>query len=348
VRAVNELRSWGLGSCIVLAGCATVAPQGKPVKAVAETAVDEKPRPPQDLDAQLALHYPLRGLVLRENGMARVPFTVDASGAVKTEPALFATGPAYAAACRQMLEESHWTPARSAGSAVAFTSNFDCRFEHGGATLTRNVAPPLIAVPPAPPDYGPNWWDRYGVTFVKNDITAQLRITVGSEGRVRVESAVDGSDPELAAVCTKLLQEGPAWRPAKDPDGNPVTYRGTFKCVLDVQGAFADATLVTKAIGASGPLPPEQAAGMIADRFQDVVACFKQGLQVTTRAFGLHWLAFEVLPQGEIGRVEWLERPTKDPISSACVTAAMRTLRFPAAPERSIVDVQLYLGSDPD
>ena len=334
--------------CVLLAGCAGTVPQGKPVTAVAETVVDEKPRPPGDLDARLVLHYPLRGLVLRENGMARVPFTVESSGKVTTKPALFMTEPAYAVACRRMLEESMWTPARSGGTAVAFTSNFDCRFEHGGALQARNVAPPVIAVPPVPPDYGPNWWERHGVTFVKRDIVAQLRITVGVDGRVHVESVIDGSDPELGAVCTTTLQEGPAWQPAKNPDGDPVPFHGKFRCVLDVVGRVADAILTTKAIGASGPLPPDRVGEVLEGRFEDVTACFKQGLHADNSAFGLHWLAFEVRPQGGVGRVEWVERPTIDETSSACVTRALQPLRFPAAAERSIVDVQLYLGSDYD
>ena len=138
----------------MLVGCASAPkpPVAMRVRREPPTPVaSDLPRPPADLDQLLVQYYPRRGLVLRENGAARVSFTVEPSGMVTTSGVVSASRPEYGAACRRMLEGTAWTPARRAGTAVAFSSVFDCRFEHAGADATRGFASPALAVRPVRP-----------------------------------------------------------------------------------------------------------------------------------------------------------------------------------------------------
>ena len=341
---VRGLLRWGV--LVLTVGCAS-GPSPRARVETQDPVVDARPRPPADLDARLVAYYPLRGLVLRENGVARVRFTVDVVGVVTTGEVLFASGPAYASACRRMLAATTWTPAESDGIAVPFTSTFDCRFEHGAAFDARSVAPPVVASLPDPPDYGSDWLDRDARAEIGQDAEAQLNIVVGIDGRVQVTSVVDGSNPKLAAACTRSLEHGPAWKPARNAADEPVPYREPFLCVLDMERSYQAARLSTRKIGASGALRPDQVASVVADQIADIVACLKHETQAV-KAFGRHWLAFEIRAGGDVARVEWVERSRDDEPSSTCVLQAVQRWPFPPASNRTIADVELYVGTNPD
>jgi len=209
-------------------------------------------------------------------------------------------------------------------------------------------AAPAIAVPPVPPDYGPNWWERYSETFASQDASAQLKFTADRDGRVRVDSVVQGSDPALAKVCTALLEEGPPWTPAQDMNGNAVPYHGTYHCVLDVKGRRPGMRLSTTRLGASGPIQPEQVGAMLADSLELLGLCFKADAAADAVAFGKYWLAFEIRPQGDVARVEWIERAYRNGARDACFYDALHRLRFPPASERTIADVEFEIGPSVD
>jgi hypothetical protein len=221
-----------------LAACAnagTGAVSAPSASSGAESTADSKPRPNADLAAELVRYYPLRGFVLSEGGSARVRFTVAASGTVKTGETISSTREEYAQACRQMLRASTWTPARRAGRAVEFSSVFDCRFEHGAELAARGTVGTQAVIPPEPPDYGKAWYERYGEDFVTHDTSAQLRIAVDPHGAVRVIGAEPGSDPAVVQACREMLQQGPAWTPAKDATGRAIASEVVFSCRVELR-----------------------------------------------------------------------------------------------------------------
>lgn len=327
------------------AACAGAAPAA-PADARQVDQVDGavvRPVPPADLDQRLIQFYPLRGYVLSENGFARMPFTVDARGAV-TAPgeALKANHSAYERACRSMLEASTWTPARDArGNAVPYTGTFDCIFEHPNPASWRSTLDISMA-PPVQPDYGEDWPARYGYTTHAGTTGAELRIEVSTEGQVSVLGMLKGGDAALAGACSRMIEEGPRWQPAIDKDGQPIRFEGVFSCRVNVD---ANRTRIRLAdVGVAGSLPLDAIASLMTDHLTAFTHCFESAISMSKPVYGRHWLAFEIHADGAIGRVEWVERPVADELLEACVFSAVRGLRFPEAKRTSLADVQFELG----
>ena len=138
---VSRLGLWS----VLLAGCAS----GTPAHVASPAAeLSQRAAPPADLDARLLQHYPLRGFVLSESGFARVAFNVAASGAVSVGETLKSSRPAYAAACRRMLEGTTWKPALDRdGKAMELSATFDCVFEYPSDAVPRS-ARSAVAKPP--------------------------------------------------------------------------------------------------------------------------------------------------------------------------------------------------------
>jgi hypothetical protein len=330
---------------VLFVACAPGA--GEPVSAPsassgAESTVDSKPRPNADLAGELVRYYPLRGLVLSEGGSARVRFTVSASGTVSTGDTISSTREEYAEACRQMLRASTWAPAHKNGRPVEFSSVFDCRFEHGAELTARGTVGTQAAVPAEPPDYGKLWYERYGEDYVTHDTSAQLRIALDPRGAVRVLAAAPGSDPSVVQACSEMLQQGPAWTPAKDAAGRAVAVEVDFACRVELRSKRKE--LHVNAVGSSGPISPALVSAALADHFPAFVRCYETAFGLGKPLQGLHWLAFEITPAGEVGRVEWIERAYSDEAIDACVQRAARGMRFGPAAERTIADAQLYIG----
>lgn len=301
-----------------------------------------RPVPPGDLDQRLIQFYPLRGQVLRENGFARVRFTVDERGAVATSEVLKANHIAYARACRSMLEASTWTPARDAyDTATQYTGTFDCAFEHadpvaGRTTLEADMTPPMR------PDYGADWFVRYGVNDAPANTHAELRIEVHSDGQVSVNGMLPGGHERIAAACSRMLEEGPRWRPATDKDGRPIHYEGTFSCRVNNDAQHKQIALAD--VGAAGPLPLPVIAATVSEHLTAFTHCFESAFSMSKPIHGKHWMAFEILPSGTVGKPEWVDRPFEDELLETCVFSALRALRFPAAQTATLADVQLELG----
>jgi len=302
-----------------------------------------RPVPPADLDQRLLQFYPLRGQVLSENGFARVRFTVDERGAViAPDEALKASDAAYARACRSMLEASTWSPARDArGNPAPYTGTFDCVFEHSNPASQRTTLDASMN-PPVQPDYGDDWLGDYDFANTPGTSGAELRIEVLADGRVNVLGMLIGGDAELASRCRRLIEEGPRWQPATDKDGRPIRFEGTFSCRGNLDSRRKQILLAD--VGASGPLPLETIASLLTDHLTAFTHCFESAFHMSKSVYGQHWLAFEILPSGAVGRVEWIQRSVADEPLEACVFSALRELRFPTAQAATLADVQLELG----
>jgi hypothetical protein len=286
--------------------------------------------PPDGLDQRLISFYPLRGHVLSENGFARVQFTVDERGAVTTPVEAIKTNhPVYARACRHMLEASTWAPARDAqGNAAPYTGTFDCAFEHPNPASWRTTLDASMN-PPVQPDYGQDWLERYDYSTSAGTTGAELRIEVSPDGSVNVLGMLMGSDAGLAAVCSRLIEEGPRWQPATDKDGRPIRFEGTFSCRANLESQRKKIALAD--VGAAGPLALDVIASSVTEHVTAFTHCFESAFGMGKQVHGQHWLAFEILASGAIGRVEWVERPVEDELLETCVFSALRALRFPAA-----------------
>lgn len=327
----------GVLGCLTGA-CASAAPLPVPQHG----APVERPVPPSDLDARLIQSYPLRGRVLGESGFARVAFTVQPSGAVTTQAVLKASQPAYAAACQSMLQTTTWSPARdAAGSAVEYSSTFDCMFEHPTDAASRTTLA-VATHPPTSPQYGDHWFERFGGSYVGHNTGAELRIEVHTDGRVSVRGMMPGSDPEVARACQRMLEEGPLWQPATDAKGNAVDYEGPFTCRVNLETQHKEMALAD--VAAAGPLPVEQIAATVTAHLTAFSHCFESAFGMSKKIHGLHWLAFEVLPSGALGRIEWVERPLDDELLEACVFSAVRELRFAPATLPTLADIRLEVG----
>lgn len=324
------------------AGAGTTAVSAPGTSSGGESTADRKPRPNTDLAAELVRYYPLRGFVLSEGGAARVRFTVSARGTVTTGETISATREEYAEACGQMLRASTWTPAQKAGQPVEFSSVFDCLFEHEAQLAARGTVGTQAVVPPEPPDYGKAWYERYGEEYVTHDTGAQLRIALDTRGAVRVIGVEPGSDPAAAHACSEMLEHGPPWTPAKDEAGDAVAFEGVFKCRVELRSRRKE--LHVNAVSSLGPITPAQVSAALADRFAALVHCYETAMDLDKPLQGLHWLAFEITPAGEVGRVEWIERVYSDEAIDACVQRAVRGMRFGPATDRTIADAQLYIG----
>jgi hypothetical protein len=103
--------------------------------------------------------------------------------------------------------------------------------------------------------------------------------------------------------------------------------------------------LSVRQIGALGPLMPAQVSAVLTHRFADLTRCFEEAVWLDKPVQGRHWLAFEIRPAGDVGRIEWVERVFGDPVLDACVLGAVKRWRFPAAKARTIADAQLYVGA---
>lgn len=338
-------RAWTFACALLALGCAATGSAPGDARGVSQNgaAPVTRPVPPSDLDARLIASYPLRGQVLQESGFARVRFTVAANGTVSTEAeALKATHPAYAQACRRMLEASTWTPARDAAdNPVAYSATFDCAFEHSSAAASRTTQEAPASLP-VRPDYGADWFERYGGEHVSSNREAELRIAVEPDGRVSVLGQLGPGDEEVARACRAMLEDGPRWQPALDRQGGALRYETTFVCRVNLEAQHKQ--LVLADVGAAGPLPVERVASLFAEHLPAFTHCFESAFGMGKKVHGKHWLAFEVAPSGAVGRLEWVERPLEDEILETCVFSAVRGLRFPASAGATIADVQLEAG----
>lgn len=328
----------------MLSACASAAPAPSDARALSQNgAATTRPVPPADLDARLIQYYPLRGHVLRESGFARVSFTVAPSGAVTTATdALKANHPAYAAACRRMLEASQWTPARDASDQpVPYTGTFDCVFEQSGPAIGRATYDASIN-PPVRPEYGEDWFQRYGGEHIGGNREAELQIEVRPDGGVSVLGMLGEGHPEVAAACRRMLEEGPRWQPATDKAGTPVRYEGSFLCRVNLEAPRKELALAD--VGAAGPLAVQDVAAALGAHLDAFTHCFESAFSMSKKVHGRHWLAFEIAPAGSVGRVEWVEQPLADEMLESCVFSALRALRFPAAAAPTRADVQLEAG----
>lgn len=342
--AVSKISLLGL----LIVGCASsVATRVE----TAKSTPSQPPRPPADLNARLAAHYPLRGFVLSESGYARLRFTVAPSGAVSAAEVLEAMRPTYAQACRTMLEQSTWTPARDEhAKAVSFTSEFSCTFEHPESAAPRASSEPRAALqagsevttPAKQPDYGNNWYERLTDQIADRDMGAVLDIEVDTQGRVNVLGVVAGSHPEVAEVCRKMLTQGPPWTPAKDASGRALRQPLRFQCNVQVDSKRMELALAS--VGAAGPIAVDTVAMTLTEGLQAFSHCFQSAAGLDKAVHGKHWAAFEILPTGQVGRIEWVEQPLIDDMFQVCVFGVLRSFHFAAATPRTIADVQLELG----
>lgn len=327
-----------------LSACASAAPVPQDAHAMPrDGTATTRPVPPADLDARLIQYYPLRGRVLSESGFARVSFTVAASGSVATaSEALKANHPAYAAACRRMLEASTWTPARDASDrAVPYTGAFDCVFEQSGPGIGRATFDASVT-PPVQPDYGKGWFERYGGGHIGGNSEAELQIEVRPDGTVGVLGMLGAGNPEVAAACQRMLESGPRWRPATDKTGKAVRYESSFVCRVNLEVPRKELALAD--VGAAGPLAVQDVAAALSAHLGVFTHCFESAFSMTKKVHGKHWLAFEIGPTGAVGRVEWVEQPLADEMLESCVFSALGALRFPAAAAPTLADVQLEAG----
>ncbi len=322
----------------IAAACGSM-PRGELV----QKAAAERPKPPADLDQRLLVHYPLRGLVLRESGFARVRFTVTPEGAISTGELLSKSHAAYARACRNFLEQSTWSPARdAAGNPVAFTGTFDCAFEYPGETAARDVLSEVVQ-PPVQPDYGSGWFARFTDDGVARDTGAELYIEVAVDGAVSVTGELPGSHPLVADACRVMLSQGPRWQPARNAAGAPVLFRGTFSCKVEIESR--DLELSLENVGAAGALSVEQVAAALAEHLHAFTHCFESAASMSKPIRGQHWLAFEIDAEGRPGRAEWVDAPLEDELLDRCVFSALRELSFPAGQSSTLGDVQLDVGA---
>lgn len=333
---------------VLLAGCASgaVAPAGTPVS---NAGVSERPAPPGDLDARLLEHYPLRGFVLKESGFARVRFEVSATGNVRVSAIEKASKTAYAHACWRMLEQSVWQPARDErGEKVPYSGAFDCVFEHPQHAAPR-ASRAGVVTPPVAPDYGDKWYERFSDDDLARDSGAELVIYVEHDGAVRVLGATPGSHPSVVEACRKLLEEGPRWQPARDASNQPAACETTFRCKVELRSTGMKQISTRKElalgnVGAAGPLPVETLASELTRHLHAFSHCFESAASVSKPIHGMHWLAFQVLPSGKVGKLEWVERPLEDELLERCVFSVAQELRFDAAPSSTLADVQLQVG----
>jgi len=326
---------------VSLAGCAggAVAPAETPV---ASAQVSARPQPPGDLDARLLEHYPLRGFVLKESGFARVRFELSATGNVHVTAIEKASKPAYAAACSRMLEQSVWQPARDAqGHAAAFSATFDCVFEHPQGAAPRTSRAGVVA-PPVPPDYGKDWFERVSDDTIARDSSAELVVYVERDGAVRFLGATPGSHPVVVEACRKLVEEGPRWQPARDAANEPTPCETTFQCSAEVVSRGKELTLGN--VAAAGPLPVEAIAAGLTRHLLAFSYCFESAVGLGKSVGGTHWLAFQILPSGAVGKIEWVEQPLADELLERCVFSVAKELRFEAAAASTLADVQLHVG----
>jgi hypothetical protein len=323
----------------LLAGCArgAFAPASVPA-----ANVTERPEPPADLDARLLEHYPLRGFVLKESGFARVRFEVSATGNVRVSAIETASKTAYAHACWRMLEQSVWKPARDdKGQAVPFTAMFDCVFEHPQHAAPRTSRSGVVT-PPVPPSYGTKWYEQFSDDDLARDSGAELAIYVQHDGAVRVLGATPGSHPAVIEACRRLLEEGPRWQPARDAANAPTACETTFTCKVELVSRQKELALGN--VGAAGPLPVETIAGGLTQHLHAFSHCFESAASLNKAIHGSHWLVFQILPSGSVGKVEWVERPLEDELLESCVFSVARELRFEPAAASTLADIQLQVG----
>lgn len=139
-----------------------------------------------------------------------------------------------------------------------------------------------------------------------------------------------------------MLEEGPRWQPAIDEAGNPVRYEGPYVCRVSLESRHKQLQLVD--VGAAGPLAVEAVATTLRDHLYAFSHCFESAFSMSKEVHGTHWLAFEILPAGAVGRIEWVERPLDDALLESCVFSALHALRFPAAEAGTLADMQLQAG----
>ncbi len=123
----------------------------------------------------------------------------------QTPHVLQASKPAYGEACRAMLEESTWTPARDVhGQALPFSGDFSCTFEHPADSAPRTTSAPERVKPPIAPDYGEHWYERFSDEIAARDASAVLEVEVFADGRVRVLGVAGGGQKALMGDLVAL------------------------------------------------------------------------------------------------------------------------------------------------
>jgi hypothetical protein len=148
----------------------------------------------------------------------------------------------------------------------------------------------------------------------------------------------------LTKRCSALLEQGPPWAPAKDAFGTAVAFEEVFTCKINVRGSRTSPKLHTKQIGATGPIAGEQVAHVVSEHLQELAHCFAMASRRAS-PLGQHWLAFEIRPDGAVGRMEWVEGAVTDPTGDACLIDVLRGWHFPPTFERTIADIDFYIST---
>jgi hypothetical protein len=169
-----------------------------------------------------------------------------------------------------------------------------------------------------------------------------LELFVDHVGRPRVLYTMAGSDPDVAAACTKMLEAGPRWTPARDRSGQALESQVRFNCNVQLNSIGKE--LWIRKLSTVGPLTPLQLDEALGQDRRGIVSCFETAVILRDDVRGEHWLAFEIGRDGRVLRTEWLSATERSPITFDCVSKAVAELSFPARKAATIADVQFYVS----
>ena len=119
-------------------------------------------------------------------------------------------------------------------------------------------------------------------------------------------------------------------------------HEGVFNCTVEVRTQRKELQL--REVGVAGPLDGDHVAQKLGSAMDGLGACLASAAHLGQTVHGHYWIAFEIRPDGSVGRVEWMERPSATPSLSRCLFGVIRERRFDHAAARTIADLRLYLG----
>jgi hypothetical protein len=122
-----------------------------------------------------------------------------------------------------------WAAAALAVSLMAFAACYETDLSNRRSTLPLPAG--LSAWPVAPPGLGARVGDYWPERARAQKLygSAQLRIRVHDDGRVRVLGVITASHEMLATACGDMLLST-HWTPALDAHGQPVTCDVSYAC----------------------------------------------------------------------------------------------------------------------
>jgi hypothetical protein len=332
--------------------CAAQPPgrMATPAAAPAGPALSQRARPPDDVAEQLAAHPPLRSIVLGDSGHATVALTIREDGSVVPGTQIQSSAPGFGEACRSALAKTRWTPALDPDQRpIAVEVRFHCVFDASAVPPTKprvrkgpHADPSAqLSVVPQPPDYGSSWYKNRD-TYLDRDAFASLRLRIDPAGKAEVLGSEPDSDPRVAADCARVVNEGPAWIPARDQHGRPLEAELSFSCTVQLTSATHELSI--RELATYGALSPLQLAAALRERELEIADCFQSAVRLRRNVQGSHRLAVEVSPSGEIARSEWLSSPEGVSVTLECVRQAVARVRCPAQPGSSVADIQFYVS----